>query len=87
MADEIRKLILDGQKDGKIVFLTDEGVVKCGLEEFVEQPLDGMLYDINRLESVILSFVDRDPRWVNDYALVRLLRYFYDKANENGERK
>ena len=84
MADiKLSELLVREQRNGNIVVMDEEGLCRCKLSEFVKQPLEGQLYDINRLESVILSFVDKDTHWVNDYALVQLVRYYYDKANGN----
>ena len=51
------------------------------LKEFVKQPIDGMLYDLNRGETVILTFID-DIKWINDFAATKVLRHFYEKTLE-----
>ena len=79
--EELKKLILDAWKDGYVVFASAEGLRKQKLEDFTQQPLEGMLYDINRDAATILTFVD-DPKWVNDFALTKLLEYYYNKCKE-----
>ena len=79
--EELKKLILDAWKDGYVVFASIEGLHRQKLEEFTQQPLDGMLYDINRDTSTISTFLD-DPKWVNDFALTKLLEYYYNKCKE-----
>lgn len=68
-----------------IYYCTFEGVHSVNIHQFTEQPLEGMLYDINRDEATILANLD-DPKWLNDYALTRLLKYYYNKCKELEER-
>ena len=79
--EELKKLILDAWKDGYIVFASIDGLRKQKLEDFTQQPLDSMLYDINRDAATISTFLD-DPKWVNDFALTKLLEYYYNKCKE-----
>ena len=83
--NEIRKSVCDwvlSEWDkGNLVYADIEGLKSIKLEEFVKQPLDGMLYDINRNTATILTFLD-DPKWVNDFALTKLLEYYYNKCKE-----
>ncbi|MEE3495851.1 MAG: hypothetical protein VZR06_11860 [Butyrivibrio sp.] len=79
--DGLKKLVLDKWDDGCVVFATIDGLSACRFDDFVRQPLDGMLYDINRDTATILTFLD-DPKWVNDYALTRLLEYYYARCQK-----
>ena len=79
--EELKKLILDAWKDGYVVFASADGLRKQPIEDFTQQPLEGMLYDINRDAATILTFLD-DPKWVNDFALTKLLEYYYKKCKE-----
>ena len=90
--NEIRKSIRDKVlaewNKGNLVYADIEGLKSIKLEEFIKQPLEGMLYDINRNTATILTFLD-DPKWVNDFALTKLLEYYYNKCKEyeNGKAK
>ena len=73
MSDELKQLILDKRKEGKLVHTTIEGFVSVDISEFIKQPADGILYDLNRLEEVVLTFIN-DPKWVNDFAVALTVR-------------
>lgn len=65
---EIRDLILEESKKGNVVFMGIEGPMIADLNDFINQPTDGILYDLNRLPEVVLTYID-DPKWINDYAV------------------
>lgn len=67
-AEKIKELVLAKRKEGKIVFATFEGLMSADLEEFIKQPAEGILYDLNRDGATVLTFID-DPKWVNDFAV------------------
>lgn len=71
--EKIKELILEEYKKGNIVIATNEGIEAMPLKDFVKQPVDGILYDLNRNEMVVLAFVN-DPKWVNDYAVAQVIR-------------
>jgi len=66
--EKFRDLVLQKEKEGKIVFMTFNGPMEADLEEFIKQPTEGLLYDLNRDRVTVLTFID-DPKWVNDYAV------------------
>ena len=71
-------------KKGNIVFMTVEGLASANVDEFIKQPIEGILYDLNRDEAVVTSFIE-DPKWVNDYAVckvIRKLKEHYDKSTK-----
>ena len=81
----IKDKILEEYKKGNIVVAGFEGLQTMPLEEIIKQPTDGLLYDLNRNESVILTFIE-DPKWVNDYAItqvVRKLKSIIDQASQS----
>ena len=79
--ESIRDKVLAEWDKGNLVYADIEGLKSIKLEEFIKQPLEGMLYDINRDTATILTFID-DPKWVNDIALTKLLEYYYNKCKE-----
>ena len=72
--DDLKKKILAERDKGNVVFqmLPGEFYV-ANLDRFIEQPADGILYDLNQLEEVCLTFID-DPKWVNDFAAALTIR-------------
>lgn len=84
--ESIKDILLKEWNKGNFVYADVEGLKSIKFEDFIQQPLDGMLYDINRNLATILTFID-DPKWVNDFALTKLLEYYYNKCKEYEKRK
>ena len=79
--DKIRDLVLQKEKEGNVVFATFDGLMEAELEKFIEQPTEGLLYDLNRDRATVLTLID-DPKWVNDFAVglvIKKLKEHYDK--------
>lgn len=73
-AEELRAHILAERDKGNVVLYAHPGHLTTEkLDEFVEQPADGILYDLNRLEEVSLTGL-ADPKWVNDFAVALTIR-------------
>ena len=81
--EELKNKILEEYSKGNIVIADIEGLKAMSLEKFIEQDVEGLLYDLNRTESVVLTFLD-DPKWVNDYAVAQVIRALKAKL-ENKE--
>jgi hypothetical protein len=74
--DEIRK----HEKEGKVVFLTVEGFMGGELESFIQQPAEGILYDLNRDKITTITLAEAGEigkRWVNDYAVAVVIEYMH----------
>ena len=65
-------------RDGQIVIATAEGLATMDLKACIEQPIDGLLYDLNRDELTISIFL-ADPKWVNDFASTQVIRALYEQ--------
>lgn len=72
--EELRDRILSERDKGNVVFwgLPDE-LMCAKLDDFVKQPADGILYDLNRGEEVVMQFI-ADKKWVNDFAVAMTIR-------------
>lgn len=78
---ELKDLIEQEYKDGNIVISTIDGFQGMKLDEFIKQHTDGMLYDLNRSEEVVLTFIP-DPKWVNDFAVCKVIRALKNRIHE-----
>lgn len=83
--EELKEKVLDEYNKGNIVISTVEGLQSVPLKEFLKQPVNGMLYDLNRNELTVLSFIE-DPKWVNDYAVSKVIQEL-KKLNSDLESK
>lgn len=78
---ELKDKILEEYKNGNVIIATSEGLQGTKLSEFIKQPTDGLLYDLNRNEAVVLTFID-DPKWINDYAVCQVIRSLKSRIDE-----
>lgn len=78
---ELKDLILEEYKKDIIVISTVDGFKGIKLDEFIKQPTVSMLYDLNRLEEVVLTFLP-DPKWVNDYAVCKTIEALKAKIDQ-----
>lgn len=79
--EDIKEKILKEYEKGNIVFSGIEGLQVAKLDEFIQQPTDGILYDLNRNEVVVLTFLN-DPKWVNDYAVSKTITALKEKIEK-----
>lgn len=78
----IKDKILEEYEKGNIVINGLGGLQTMSLDKFIEQPTEGMLYDLNRGEEVVLCFVNKHEKWINDYAVAKVIRKLKDKIDE-----
>lgn len=79
--EEIKNKILDEYKKGNIVVAGIEGLQGMPIADFIKQPADGILYDLNRNESTVLTFLP-DPKWINDFAVAQVIRALKKRIDE-----
>ena len=82
--ERTQKLILERKAEGKLVFFDGIGrLVSCPIEEMCDQPIEGLLYDLNRCEETILALAKADNiQWVNNFAATQLIKYLYNRVEE-----
>ena len=82
------KLLEDVVKKGGIFFMTCDGIRSMKMEDFISQPADGILYDLNRDKATTITLAKgghSDVRWVNDLAVayvIKALKCELDKYKE-----
>ena len=82
---DLKQKILEAYKNGNIVVSTPFGLEVHDLKEFIKQPADGILFDLNRDECTILTIMKADEeaaKWVNDLASSKTIRALKEKINE-----
>jgi hypothetical protein len=79
--ESFRDAVLEEYKKGNVVYMSCEGPMSCKLSDILNQPADGLLYDLNRDESVVLTFIE-DPKWVNDYAVATVIRELMSRSSQ-----
>jgi len=79
--DSIKEIVLKEYQKGNIVINSLEGLMSAKLTDFINNVADGILYDLNRDEVTILTFID-DPKWINDFAAAKVIRALKDKIDE-----
>jgi len=79
---KIKDRILDEYKKGNIVVSSFEGLMVAPIKQVINQPVDGLLYDLNRNEVTVLNYID-DPKWINDFAMVQVIRELKQQLESN----
>ena len=79
--ESIKDKVLAEYQRGNIVVTGIEGLQTMPIKEFIKQHVEGILYDLNRSEAVVLAFID-DPKWVNDYAVAKVITEFKKRIEE-----
>lgn len=80
---ELKDLILQKAEEDKVVFRAMDSLMEADIEEFIKQPTEGLLYDLNRDRATVMSWID-DPKWINDFAVclvIEKLKEYYDKKD------
>ena len=68
----IKDKVLKEYKKGNIIVAGIDGLQGIPIKEFIKQPVEGILYDLNRDEATVLTLID-NPKWVNDYAVSKVI--------------
>lgn len=81
--EELKDFILSKKREGKIVFYSIEGLMEMKMQDIIQQPAVGLLWDLNRDIATLLSRASEDNRyWVNDLALANVTEVLVYKLNE-----
>lgn len=81
-SEELKKIVLKAREDGKVImWVLPDQMMTAPVAEFVKQPADGILWDLNRGEECALSNTD-SIRWVNDFAVAMTIRELVRQRDE-----
>jgi len=84
--ENIKALVLRKAKEGKVCIMTIDGLMEADLDGFISQPTEGILYDLNRDRVTVLSFIEGNPKWINDFAVGLVIGRLKEMVDEKGER-
>jgi len=84
--ENFKDMILKEYDKGNIVFMTIEGPMCMPLDKFIKQPVDGVLYDLNRDPEVVLAYI-HDEKWVNDFAVSMVIKELKRQLDENEKKE
>ena len=78
----LKTLVLDSAEENKVVLITIQGLVTHDIDNLIfSQPVDGLLWDLNRLEETSLTFMG-NSKWVNDFAVAQVIRRMSARIEE-----
>jgi hypothetical protein len=85
--ESLADLLLRKEKEGKVVFHTIDGLMEAELDKFIQQPTEGLLYDLNRDRVTCIHWLDGDEAnyWINNFAVALVigkLKEYYDKRRK-----
>ena len=84
ITEQVKAIILERKAEGRVVYYQGPGdLVSIPVAELCDQPVEGILYDLNRDEASILAFAGEDnPYWVNNFATAQVIRYLKGRVEE-----
>jgi hypothetical protein len=92
-SEQIINDILDQEKLDNVVFATTDALMCSSIEDMINQPVEGLLYDLNRDKATCISNLrEGGITWINNYAvalvIIRLKEKLekYERNSENVRR-
>ena len=77
-----KQIVNEFTENNNIVFAEIGELCVVNLNDFINQNVDSMLYDLNRSEEVIMTLMWINPKWINDYAVCKVIRALKNKISE-----
>ena len=83
------EIVLEERDKGNVVYLAIDSVLSAPVKEIIKQPVDGLLWDLNRDEATALTFMDREDGliWVNNFAVALVIRELKARLDEYEKRE
>ena len=87
MSDEKKKwseIVLEERDKGNVVYIAIDTVCVAPVKEIIKQPVDGLLWDLNRDQVTALTFMDEEGmiHWVNNFAVALVIRELKMRIDE-----
>ena len=83
MSVDLAKEILQAKEEGKVLFMTIEGLAEAKLDDLLDQPVESLLYDLNRDSETLVSRIAKgDVKSINDYALTLVVKRLYEELDQ-----
>lgn len=80
--DKIYQDIRDKRSEGQIIIMSCEGPLAGGIQDFIEQSTESILFDLNRDEATTITLAkngELESRFINDLAVVTTIMALKDK--------
>ena len=86
--DRILEKISNHRHKGEIVIMTVDGIMVARIEDIIKQPVEGLLYDLNRDDATLgtLFRTSGDMKYINDIAMANIVKYLMKKL-KNGNKE
>lgn len=80
-------IVEEERSKGNIAFMTIEGLKGSSIENIINQPVEGILYDLNRDYATIITLAknSKNLRWINDLALSDVFKEVFKLYKEQLE--
>lgn len=79
---ETKEKILEEEKKGNVIIASMEGLSVASLKDIIKQPTEGLLYDLNRDRLTVLTIVENNPKWINDFAVCQVITALKSKIED-----
>ena len=80
----LKEIVLEAEKENRVVFMAIDGPLSVDLDEFISQPTEGLLYDLNRDRITCLTWLD-DPEvgkfWINNFCVMKVITKLKEMLN------
>lgn len=77
---DLLNIIREREKDGEVVIQTIEGLMAINIEDLLRQPIEGILYDLNRDTVTCATHIKNGVEgWINNYATALVLIHVIDE--------
>jgi hypothetical protein len=78
------EIVLEERDKGNVVYLAIDTALVAPVKEIIKQPVDGLLWDLNRDEATALTFMDKEGmiHWVNNFAVALVIRELKRRIEE-----